>query len=96
MTWAKIKTKRATWGRHPQSGPGQSHQKEGLTLYQHDIELTEKFARENPEVVAQAREKLVVCTVMYRCQNFHIYFPGKWLGETITCPECGAMMRPEA
>jgi hypothetical protein len=38
----------------------------------------------------------MVCTVMYRCENFHIYFPGKWLGETITCQVCGAVMRPEA
>jgi hypothetical protein len=33
---------------------------------------------------------------MYRCENFHIYFPGKWLGETSTCPVCGGMMQPEA
>jgi len=67
-----------------------------MTVYQHDIELIEKFARENPDVIAQACEKLMVCTVMYRCVNFHIYFPGKWLGETITCQVCGGMMLPEA
>jgi len=67
-----------------------------MTMYQHDIELIEKFARENPDVIAKARAKLLVCTVMYRCENFHIYFPGKWLGETTTCPVCGGMMRPEA
>jgi hypothetical protein len=67
-----------------------------MTMYQHDIELIEKFARETPDVIATAREKLMVCTVMYRCENFHIYFPGKWLGKTITCPVCGGMMHPEA
>jgi len=65
-------------------------------VYQHDIELIRKFARETPDVINKAREKLMVCTVMYRCENFHIYFPGKLMGETITCPACGGMMRPEA
>jgi len=67
-----------------------------MTMYQHDIELIEKFARENPDIIAKARGKLMVCTVMYRCENFHIYFPGKWLGEIIYCRVCGGMMRPEA
>jgi hypothetical protein len=61
-----------------------------LTLYHHDIELSEKFARENPDAIARALENLMICTVMYRCENFNIYFPGKLLGETITCPVCGA------
>jgi hypothetical protein len=77
-------------------GPDQNLQTERLTVYQHDIELIERFARENPDVIAKAPEKLVVCTVMYRCENFHIYFPGQYLGETITCPVCGGMMHPEA
>ena len=29
-------------------------------MYQHDTELTEKFARENPGVITSAREKLVI------------------------------------
>jgi hypothetical protein len=66
-----------------------------LTVYQHDIELIERFARENPDVIAKAREKLMVYTVMYRCENFHIYLPGKNLVETITCQVCGGMMWPE-
>jgi hypothetical protein len=66
-------------------------------VYHHDIELIGKFARENPDVIATAREKLMVCTVMYRCEkNFHICYPGKWLGETTTCPVYRDMMRPEA
>jgi hypothetical protein len=65
-------------------------------VYQHDIKLTERFGRENPDVIARVWGNLMVCTVMYRCENFHIYFPGKWLGEIITCPVCGAAMRPEA
>jgi hypothetical protein len=65
-------------------------------VYQHDIELIEKFAMETPDVINKAREKLMVCTVMYRCENFHIYFPGMWLGEIINCRGCGGMMRPEA
>lgn len=67
----------------------------GETVYQHDIELIESFPRKNPDVIAKAREKLKICAVMYRCKNFHIFFPGKWLGETIACPVCGAGMRPE-
>jgi hypothetical protein len=51
---------------------------------------------ETPDVINKAREKLMVCTVMYRCENFHIYFPGMWLGEIINCRGCGGMMRPEA
>jgi len=46
-------------------------------MYYRDIELTERFARENPSVIARARKNLMACTVMYRCENFHIYFPGK-------------------
>ncbi len=65
-------------------------------MYQHDIELIERFARENPDVIATAREKLMVCTAMDRCENFHIYFPGKWLAATTICPVCRAMMRPDA
>lgn len=65
-------------------------------MYQHDIELIERFASENPDIIARAREKLMVCTVMYRCEkNFHIYFPGRWLGETVACQVCGSIMRPE-
>jgi hypothetical protein len=29
-----------------------------LTVYQHDIELIERFARENPDIIAKARQKL--------------------------------------
>jgi hypothetical protein len=56
------------------------------------MQLIERFAKENPDVIAKACDKLIVCTVMYRCENFHIYFPGKWLGETTTCPVCRGMM----
>jgi hypothetical protein len=55
----------------------------------HETELIERFVRESPEVIAQAREKLMVCSVMYRCENFHICFPGKWLEKTITCQVYG-------
>ncbi|MBI5778618.1 MAG: hypothetical protein HZA49_04080 [Planctomycetes bacterium] len=65
-------------------------------MYQHDLDLIDKFARENPDLITRARENLLVCTVMYRCEHFHIYFPGKWLGEIISCPVCGAVMQPEA
>jgi hypothetical protein len=44
MTWAKITSKQATRGHHPQSGQGQNHQREELTMYQHDTELTGRFA----------------------------------------------------
>lgn len=64
-------------------------------MYRHDLDLTARFARENPEVIDQAREKLMVCTVRYRCENFHLFFPGKYLGDSIPCPVCGLCMRPE-
>lgn len=95
MTWAKSKTKRATWGRNPQSGPGQNHQREGLTLYQHDIELTARFAIENSGIMAEAREKLTLFCGMYRCENHHIFCPGKNLGPFTKCPVCGGNMHLE-
>ena len=38
-------------------------------MYQHDIELTEKFARENPAVIAGALDKISfhVEVIRYRC-----------------------------
>lgn len=68
---------------------------EGLKMYQHDLDLTASFASDNPETVAQARQKLMICTILYRCENFHIFFPGKHLGETFPCPVCGTVVRPE-
>lgn len=44
-------------------------------MYQHDVEPIEKFARENPDIINKAWEKLIVCATMYRCENFHIYYP---------------------
>jgi hypothetical protein len=38
----------------------------------------------------------MIRTVMYRCENLYIYFPGKWLGEPITCQMCEGMMGSDA
>jgi hypothetical protein len=51
-------------------------------VYQHDIDLAGRFARKNPNVIAQVREKLLVLIVMYRYENLHIFFPGKRWGRT--------------
>ena len=56
----------------PQSGPGQNH-REVLTIYQHDTELSEKYARENPGTMAKVREKLTIRIPVYRFR----------------CPQCG-------
>ena len=42
-------------------------------MYQHDIDLTEKFARENLGILAKARENLTIRIPVYRVQ----------------CPQCG-------
>jgi predicted RNA-binding Zn-ribbon protein involved in translation (DUF1610 family) len=42
-------------------------------MYQHDTELTEKFARENPGTLAKARENLTIHISVYRFR----------------CPQCG-------
>jgi hypothetical protein len=42
-------------------------------MYPHDTELTEKFARENPGIIAGAREKLAIRIPVYRFR----------------CPQCG-------
>ena len=42
-------------------------------MYQHDIDLTEKFAKENPGILAKARE------------NLTIHIPVYWF----RCPQCG-------
>jgi hypothetical protein len=64
--WRRHELSRATLGADPQSGPDQNLQRERLTVYQRDIELTERFARGNPDVIVSAREKLMVCTVSVR------------------------------
>ena len=45
----------------------------GKAIYQHDTDLTERFARENPGVIAGAREKLSIRIPVYRFR----------------CPQCG-------
>ena len=42
-------------------------------MYQHDIDLTEKFARENLGILAKARENLTIHIPVYRFR----------------CPQCG-------
>ena len=42
-------------------------------MYQHDIDLTEKFAKENPGILAKARENLTIHIPVYRFR----------------CPQCG-------
>ena len=42
-------------------------------MYQHDTELTEKFAKENPGILAKARENLTIHIPVYRFR----------------CPQCG-------